>query len=43
MVRRRTARVPLPAGCRVTGEAFADATNALGLESFSDPVRFVYG
>jgi hypothetical protein len=39
--RRRTARVRLPAGCRVTGEAFADATNAHGLESFSDPVRFV--
>jgi hypothetical protein len=41
--RRRSGRVPLPAGCRVTGEAFADATNALGLESFSHPVRFVYG
>jgi hypothetical protein len=41
--RRRTARVRLPAGCRVTGEAFADATNASGLESFSDPVRFVFG
>jgi hypothetical protein len=40
--RTRSARVPLPAGCRVDGEAFADATNALGLESFSDPVRFVY-
>ena len=37
------ARVRLPAGCRVTGEAFADATNARGLESFSDPVRFVIG
>jgi hypothetical protein len=42
-VRTRRDRVPLPAGCRVAGEAFADATNALGLESFSDPVRFVYG
>ena len=42
-VRTRHDRVPLPAGCRVAGEAFADATNALGLESFSDPVRFVYG
>ena len=41
--RRRTARVRVPAGCRVTGEAFADATNAHGLESFSDPVRFAYG
>jgi len=43
-VRRvRSARVPLPEGCAVTGEAFADATNAHGLESFSDPVRFAYG
>ena len=43
-VRRvRSARMPLPAGCAVTGEAFADATNAHGLESFSDPVRFAYG
>jgi hypothetical protein len=41
--RRRFARVPLPRGCRVTGEAFADATNASGLESFSDPVRFSAG
>ncbi len=39
--RRRTGRFRLSAGCRVTGEAFADATNAHGLESFSDPVRFV--
>jgi hypothetical protein len=38
--RRRSARLRLPRGCRVTGEAFADATNASGLESFSDPVRF---
>jgi hypothetical protein len=41
--RARSARVRLPARCRVTGEAFADATNAHGLESFSDPVRFAYG
>ena len=41
--RSRSGRVPLPQGCRVRGEAFADATNALGLESFSDPVRFAYG
>jgi len=41
--RTRSARVRLPARCRVTGEAFADATNAHGLESFSDPVRFAYG
>jgi hypothetical protein len=40
--RRRSGRVPLPRGCRVTGEAFADATNASGLESFSDPVRFTH-
>src|SRR5215208_397012 len=37
--RRRTGRVRLPRGCRVTGEVFADATNASGLESSSDPVR----
>ena len=41
--RRRSARVRLPRECRVTGKAFADATNASGLESFSDPVRFAYG
>jgi hypothetical protein len=41
--RTRSGRVPLPTGCHVQGEAFADATNALGLESFSDPVRFAYG
>jgi hypothetical protein len=41
--RTRSGRIALPAGCRVEGEAFADATNALGLESFSDPVRFAYG
>ena len=40
--RRRTALVRLPRRCRVTGEAFADATNASGLESFSDPVRFAH-
>jgi hypothetical protein len=40
--RTRSGRIGLPAACRVEGEAFADATNALGLESFSDPVRFVY-
>ncbi len=38
--RRRSGRIRLPRGCEVTGEAFADATNASGLESFSDPVRF---
>ena len=38
--RRRSGWVRLPRGCRVSGEAFADATNASGLESFSDPVRF---
>lgn len=41
--RRRSARVPLPRGCEVTGEVFADATNASGLESFSDPVAFSVG
>jgi len=40
--RRRSARVRLPRGCTVVGKAFADATSASGLESFSDPVRFTY-
>ena len=40
--RRRSARVSLRRGCTAAGKAFADATNASGLESFSDPVRFRY-
>ena len=40
--RSRSARVRFPAGCDVTGKAFAEATNAAGLESFSDPIWFRY-
>ena len=40
--RSRSARVRFPAGCDVTGKAFAEATNAAGLESFSDPIWFSY-
>ena len=43
--RRRGARVRLDAGgpeCSVRGKAWADATNASGLESFSDQIRFEY-
>ena len=43
--RRRRARVRLEAGgsgCTVRGKAWADATNASGLESFSDQTRFEY-
>jgi hypothetical protein len=38
--RSRSARVRFPAGCDITGKAFAEATNAAGLESFSDPIWF---
>ena len=44
--RQRRAHVRLDAGkpgCSVRGKAWADATNASGLESFSDQVRFEYG
>jgi hypothetical protein len=44
--RRRSARVLLQrAGerCSVRGKAWADATNASGLESFSDQIHFEYG
>jgi hypothetical protein len=44
--RRRSARVRLERRrgerCSVRGKAWADATNASGLESFSDQVRFEY-
>jgi hypothetical protein len=40
--RSRSARLRFPAGCDVTGKAFAEATNAAGLESFSDPIWFRY-
>jgi hypothetical protein len=44
--RRRPARIKIDAtgaGCSVRGKAWADATNASGLESFSDQIRFQYG
>lgn len=41
--RRRRARVQFEPGCRIRGKAWADATNASGLESFSDQIHFDYG
>jgi hypothetical protein len=43
--RRRRAALRLEAGpgCSVRGKAWADATNAWGLESFSDQIRFEFG
>lgn len=40
--RTRSAQVRFQAGCEVLGKAFAEATNASGLESFSDPIWFAY-
>ena len=40
--RRRRARVRLEPDCSVRGKAWADATNASGLESFSDQIHFEY-
>ena len=40
--RERTADVRLPDGCDVNGKVFAEATNAAGLEAFSDPIWFRY-
>jgi hypothetical protein len=40
--RSRRARVRFPAGCAVRGKVFAEATNAHSLESFSDPIQFVF-
>ena len=39
--RSRSVRVRLPP-CPVTGKAWADATNAHGLDAYSEPVRFRY-
>jgi hypothetical protein len=41
-IRRAAVRLPTQADCVIRGEAWADATNASGLESFSDPVPFVF-
>ena len=40
--RVRSGRVAFPPGCTVSGKAFAEATNAHSLESFSDPIWFEY-
>jgi hypothetical protein len=40
--RTRRAQVRFPEGCEVLGKVFAEATNASGLESFSDPIWFAY-
>ena len=36
------AQVRFAAGCEVLGKVFAEATNASGVESFSDPIWFAY-
>jgi hypothetical protein len=41
-VRRGVVRLPTPSDCVIRGKAWADATNASGLESFSDQVPFVF-
>jgi hypothetical protein len=41
--RRRHAELRLRPGCSAQGKAWADATNASGLESFSDQIHFEYG
>jgi hypothetical protein len=40
--RTRSAKVRFNARCEVLGKIFAEATNASGLESFSDPIWFTY-
>ena len=40
--RLRSADVRLPDGCDAHGKVFAEATNAAGLEAFSDPIWFRY-
>jgi hypothetical protein len=41
--RVREEAVTFPEDCRSHGKVFAEATNAEGLETFSDPVWFSYG
>jgi len=41
--RRARLRLALRPGCVLRGKAWADATNASGLESFSDQIRFELG
>jgi hypothetical protein len=40
--RTRSAHIRFNARCEVLGKVFAEATNASGLESFSDPIWFTY-
>lgn len=40
--RRRSARIALRPGCSATGEVYAEATNAHGLQAVSRHVRFSY-
>jgi len=40
--RTRSATIDFPAGCAVSGRVYAEATNAHGLESISDPIRFTW-
>ena len=40
--RVRSATIEFPAGCKVSGRVYAEATNAHGLESISDPIRFTW-
>jgi hypothetical protein len=41
-IRRAAVRLPTQADCVIRGRAWADGTNAAGLESFSDQVPFVF-
>ena len=38
----RSAKLAFPAACAVSGQVYAEATNAHGLESISDPIRFTW-
>ena len=40
--RMRSAKLAFPAACAVSGQVYAEATNAHGLESISDPIRFTW-
>jgi hypothetical protein len=40
--RLRSAAIDFPANCAVSGRVYAEATNAHGLESISDPIRFTW-
>jgi hypothetical protein len=40
--RLRSATIDLPADCAASGRVYAEATNAHGLESISDPIQFTW-